>query len=307
MKHITALSDSKYLIFGIALIHSLNETASIPITIHYFCIDDKSYDILRSLKLPNVVPYPPSELFNDENKQLVHIRQTDFQYLCWSLASVFTNHILMRNPDFDSVTYIDSDIYFHKDISILYEHFGEKECGIFRHRFLKPYEDSPYGKFNVGVVYFKNSSKGKEISNWWSDAVLHRKYPELATCGDQKYLDIFPRFCGAANIFIDDGIGHGAPWNWSEYDMSRIGDGIIVWRGQVQPLVFTHFSKFVYNIASNTFSPHNGVYAGYTRNMQVYNDNPALYAMHAAYFEKLKAANTDIQNAGKNSSGDDCV
>jgi hypothetical protein len=106
---------------------------------------------------------------------------------------------------------------------------------------------------------------------------------------------------------MDDDIGHGAPWNWSEYGMARIHEGIIIWRGQIQPLVFTHFSKFVYDIASNTFSPHNGIYSCFTQNMKVYSDNPGLYAIHKEYYEKLKATNTDIENAVKNSSGNDRI
>ena len=114
------------------------------------------------------------------------------------------------NINCDSVLYIDSDIIFHRDIKILYESFANKDVGIFRHRFLKIDEECEYGKYNVGVVYFKNSKQGQQVLNWWSDAVLHKKYPELATCGDQKYLDKFPSLC--ENIFIDGNIGHGAPW-----------------------------------------------------------------------------------------------
>jgi hypothetical protein len=292
MKHITIVSDSKYLIFGVALIDSLHKTATIPITIHYFCIDDHCFTILQRLQLDNVIPYEPSTLFNESNQVLCHIKKTDFQYLCWSLASIFTNHIL-HTIECDSVTYIDSDIYFHKDIQLLFNEFGEKDCGIFKHRFLQDYEESPYGKYNVGIVYFKNSTIGREVSHWWSDAVLHRKYPKLATCGDQKYLDLFPRICGKDNIYIDDNIGHGAPWNWLVYGLDAVKDGIITWRGQTQPLVFTHFSKFGTDFPNNKFTCTSSIYGIYTHNGKIY-EIPGLYQLHAEYFNALKIAKSTI-------------
>lgn len=297
MKHITALSDSKYLLYGIALLESLKNTSSIPITVHYFCIDQSCYDILTRMSLPNVAVYHPSTLFNDQNKQLCHLKNTNFQYLCWSLASVFTNYI-MQTANCDSVTYIDSDIYFHMDIAMLFAKFGEKDCGIFRHRFLEDYQESPYGKYNVGVVYFKKSTLGQEVLRWWADAVLYKKYPEYATCGDQRYLDLFPRLCGKENIYIDEGIGHGAPWNWLVYDLSKISSGTITWRTQVQPLVFTHFSKFVYDLQKNTFQCTDvNIYHPYTNYNKIYENKP-LYELHEQYFNSLKRANTSITNNG---------
>lgn len=290
MKHLTALSDSKYLIYGIALIRSLNSTTSIPITIHYYCIDELTYNTLKTLNLENVLIYHPSILL--DNSQLLNLKNNNFQYFCWSLASVFTNYI-MHAIENDSVTYIDSDIYFHKDIKLLFDSFSDKECGIFRHRFLKEYEESPYGKYNVGIVYFKNSKKGKEVLIWWVDAVLYKKYPTLATCGDQKYLDLFPRLCGSENIYIDENIGHGAPWNWSVYNLDKLSEGYIEWNKQIQPLVFTHFSKFGFNFTNNTFQCTSGIYNIYTNNGSIYK-HKELYDLHEGYFEELKKVNNII-------------
>jgi hypothetical protein len=210
---------------------------------------------------------------------------------------VFT-HYVTSIVECDSITYIDSDIYFHKDISLLFDAFGTKDCGIFRHRFLADHEDSPYGKFNVGIVYFKNSGKGREVLDWWTDAVLYQKYPNLATCGDQKYLDMFPRICGREYIYIDDGIGHGAPWNWLVYDMTSLESGVIQWKGQSQPLVFTHFSKFIYSFEKDTFECTNGqIYHPYTNYNRIYEYKP-LYDLHARYFNSLKRAHVCITNNG---------
>ena len=86
---------------------------------------------------------------------------------------------------------------------------------------------------------------GSHICKWWKDAVLHKKYPHLSTCGDQKYLDEFPNMCPDDYIFIDGNIGHGAPWQWQLYDYSNYKkDGDIIWNGNNQKLIFSHFSQF---------------------------------------------------------------
>ena len=45
MKHLTALSDQKYILYGVALIESL-EKSTIPWTLHYYCMDEKTYQCI---------------------------------------------------------------------------------------------------------------------------------------------------------------------------------------------------------------------------------------------------------------------
>ena len=102
--------------------------------------------------------------------------------------------------------YIDSDILLYDDVEVILNAIDNKDVGIFRHRQFNLSIDTPEGHYNVGIVYFKNSDIGKQVLNWWADAVLFKKYPILSTCGDQKYLDEFPRMC--ENIFIDGELAH---------------------------------------------------------------------------------------------------
>lgn len=297
MKHITLASDTKYLLFALTLIRSVQKHSSIPLTFHYYCMDQNTFNKLKSVQLKNVVIYPPEILVQpayglvkqfDPAKRLFQLKQTEYHYFCWSIASVFSNYI-MNNIQCDSVTYIDADIMFHQDLNLIFNEIGDKDVGIFKHRFLADNEECPYGKYNVGVVYFKNSKKGCSLLSWWADSVLFKKYPEYATCGDQKYLEYFPKVCSSKEIYIDDNIGHGAPWQWQCFGFEKLKDGIISWRGSEQLLVFTHFSKFVYDLEKNTFFP-TSIYQNYTLNNKVF-ENPDLYALHANYFEELKISN----------------
>jgi hypothetical protein len=281
MKNICTVSDIKYLYQGLALFESLSKSENI--TLHYLCIDQISYDILKNIKDNKLIIYNINDLLNNDNN-LINLKNSDYRYFCWSLASYFSNHLLSKNVG-DSITYIDSDIYFHEKIELLFESFSKKDVGIFRHRQFSLSISRPEGHYNVGVVYFKNSDIGKNVLNWWSDAVLHKKYPHLSTCGDQKYLEEFPRMC--SNIFIDGEIGHGAPWQWQLFNFDNYeNDGTIIWEGKKQKLIFSHFSQFNYNLENDTYLPssQHHIYTPLT----MYTENKGLKIIYDDYFNKIK-------------------
>ena len=171
-------------------------------------------------------------------------------------------------------------------MSVILDEIGKKDIGVFRHRQYPLSFVNNNGFFNVGVVHFKKSKMGKAFLNWWSDAVLHRKYPHLATCGDQKYLDAFlnlPR----DKLFIDGNIGHGAPWLWQLYDYTDFfKDGSIIWENNKQKLLFFHFSNFNYNLKSNSFVAAQR-HAPFTP-MWMYEEIQELKSIHENYFMQLK-------------------
>lgn len=295
MKHITILSDTKYLAVGVTCIRSLSRTTSIPLTIHYYCVDTNTYNSLTNLSLNTatvqVVAYPPDSLYavqSDKSNALRGLQTNDYRYFLWTLASYFSDYIMKRIDQ--SVTYIDSDIWFHKDINLIYHQIGDRACGIFKHRFLDDGRPDVYGsgKYNVGVVYFNNNVKGKYLLDWWSDAVVYKKYPEYATCGDQKYLEYFTTVCDATELYIDDNIGHGAPWDWQVYNLSQLKNGTLIWNGKHLPHVFSHFSKFRADCNTNMFeciSPSN-FYCPVNENNVAY-QNKDLLDLHRAYFQDI--------------------
>jgi hypothetical protein len=290
MKHLVAVSDSKYLPYGLALIESLTQTATLQWTLHYYCMDQPTFQGLSRLRIPNVVAYPPETLIpfgltlpGSQEFKLQVLRKDDFQAFCWTLASVFTRY-LMNTLSCDSLTYIDTDIVFYKDITRLFEAFGEKHCGIFRHRHFDLSKSYVEGHYNVGVVYFRNSSIGRRLLNWWADAVVSRTPPQYATCGDQKFLEFFPLVCAPSELYVDTGIGHGASWQWEVYDLSRLSEKVIGWNGETQDLVFNHFSRFQYSLEDKTFS------SSWFKPDHLIWRTPALHALHMDYVHALSRA-----------------
>lgn len=281
MKTICTLSDKNYLHQGIALYESISELST-DFVLHYLCLDKESYTKLVSLNLPNLIPFNVNELV-EKDDNLRHIYNTDYKYFCYSLATYFSNYLL--NQGAESILYCDSDIYFHTDINSLYSRFSNKEVAIFKHRQFTYEQNRPEGAFNVGVVFFKNSEKGKYVSDWWTDAVMYRKYPHLATCGDQKYLDEFPKLCSDEEIYIDGDVGHGAPWQWQLYDLSRLSENKVVYEGEEQEYVFTHFSQFKFNLRTEKFI-HSFMHQPYTNNNKIF-EIESLDKLYKDYFEVI--------------------
>lgn len=281
MKNICTVSDKKYILQGLSLLYSL-EKYSHNFKLHYLAIDDETETKLVNLKNPNLVVYPIRDFLDDKN--LSNLFNTNYKYFCWSLASYFSNFLIEK---FDSILYCDSDIYFHDNINILYESFGKTDVGIFKHRQFEYEQNRPEGAYNVGVVYFKNSEKGRQVSDWWKDAVLFRKYPHLSTCGDQKYLDHFQNLCEKNEIFIDGSIGHGSPWEWQLYSYDfYLEDENIMWKGEKQKLLFSHFSQFAPNLETNTYIPSTQHHC-YTK-MNDYKENISLKKIYDDYFDIIK-------------------
>lgn len=281
MNHLCTVSDINFLAKGLSMYDSILETTKSKFILHYLCIDDESYDKLKKLNIKNLEIYSVSD-FLKKDTTLKKLSLWDYRYFCWSLASYFSN--FLQNTKNISIMYIDSDIFFHQDIELIYQDISEKSIGMFRHRQFGLNQNRPEGFYNVGVLFFKNNDCGKKILNWWSDAVLNMKYPELSTCGDQKYLDYFSNLCENKEIFIDGNIGHGAPWHWQIYDLENYSkDGTIIWEGKIQNLVFTHFSQFQLLDSGYVPSTMHHIYTP----MENYSKNIELKKIYDLYYNKL--------------------
>jgi hypothetical protein len=237
-----------------------------------------SYKKLKPLECSNLKVYSVEGLAA-EDLALIEVRASDYKFFCFCMASYFSRKLL---SDYNSITYIDSDIYFHLDIENIFNEIKGRDVGIFRHRQYPLHSYSPNGLFNVGVVFFNGTETGRRICSWWADAVLNKRFPEHATCGDQKYLDLFPTLCSPSSIYVDENIGHGAPWQWQLYEF--LGNNKIKWGNHKQELVFTHFSQFKDN--GDTYIPSTDHYI-YTP-LSLYNEIGELKSIYDEYHSNIK-------------------
>jgi hypothetical protein len=98
------------------------------------------------------------------------------------------------------------------------------------------------GRFNVGLVSFRNNAEGKKVLSWWRERCLEWCYfrVEDGKMGDQMYLNCWPdQFEG---VHILKHLGGGlAPWNIKNYKISKVGSVAFV---NSDRLIFYHFHAF---------------------------------------------------------------
>tara|TARA_R110002012_G_scaffold121344_1_gene270758 strand:+ start:198 stop:734 length:537 start_codon:yes stop_codon:yes gene_type:complete len=153
--------------------------------------------------------------------------------------------------------FIDADIFFFDDWTKLYENLEDVSVGIVEHRC--PYGPAN-GKYNVGIVYFKNDIDGYKCLTWWKNCLLFQDnefYKTHGMCGDQKYLELFEELFEGV-VVLDKYIGHLAPWNYAYHNYENKK---IVWQGKKQDLMYCHFSNFKPRYDDNDFemAPRHGI------------------------------------------------
>jgi hypothetical protein len=244
MRTFCTLSDNNYLLKGLTLYHSLKEHEE-DFKLHYLCIDDTIYDKLISLNIDDIIPYKLSDLMKYDGKLSKTKENMKYSDFCFSLASYFSNYILRNNKQ--NVYYLDSDLFFYRDLDIIEEEINGKSIGIIRHRHV---ERGHYvGEYNVGLVYFKYNDIGIGCSNQWWEWVINptnKHYKEYGTCGDQKYLELFDIYYNGNISVIENNSSQVAPYNFDRVDWSPFTktNRKVIYKGKKHDLTFCHFMQF---------------------------------------------------------------
>lgn len=209
--------------------------------LYIFAFCDESYDFLKKLNLKNATVIPLSE-FEDEELLKIKPTRTRGEY-CWTSTSSTILYCLERFK-LENCTYIDADLCFYSDPSILIEEMGEKSILITEHRYIKEHDlTSTSGKYCVQFITFKNDKKGLKALKWWRNECLKWCYNrfEDGKFGDQKYLDDWTeRFDG---VHVLKNLGGGlAPWNMQQYLYKKENNKIFVAdEKREDELVFYHY------------------------------------------------------------------
>lgn len=137
--------------------------------------------------------------------------------------------------------YLDADLYFFDQPSMVLDALGEDSVGIIEHRYAPRLEKklSKYGRFNVGWVGFRDDEKGRAVLDWYADKCLEwcSDTPVDGKYADQGYLNWFPDFAGV-RVLPQAGFNL-APWNTARHRMSiRADNGSLL--VDDEPLVFFH-------------------------------------------------------------------
>lgn len=216
-----AICSKEYVIKMLAMFQSLKPYMSDSDKLCCLCLDDEAYRILSSLKIDQLFISNVNKVRNKDIERAKNLPTgkygDEFSAFCWAMTPWFIYYNLMTSHQ--DVMYIDADIVLYKGPALILKDCEGYDVGLHTHRFSSfDIRKQDVGKYNVGIVYFKNSQRGKNISCTWKEWVLtpDNKYAELyGKCGDQAYLTAFEEEFGMKYIRVFDenpDLVHGAPW-----------------------------------------------------------------------------------------------
>lgn len=212
-----------YLPQGIALYRSLARTVNGEFVLYVLCMDEYSLGALRALGFPNLRPISLAEIENDALRAVRETR-TVGEY-CWTCTTPLLRHVMEQSPPGAVVSYVDADLRFFSDPSAILSEMGEGDIFIHEHDFAPEHADlrKTSGRFNVGLVAFRNNAEGHACLEKWYAQCLDECVmdPAAGKCGDQNYLDEWPDLYPGLVVSTHPGIGL-APWNVTKHRISKV-------------------------------------------------------------------------------------
>jgi hypothetical protein len=279
--------DSGYLSRGLVLIESLREHGD-DAEIWVLALNDEAKAYLDAAALPGVNAITIAEIEAAEPELAPLKSERSRMEYFFTSTPLLMRWVMNRQDDPSTVViYLDSDLFFFDDPSLVLDALGDGSVGIIEHKYPKRLEDrlAKYGRFNVGWVGIRSDARGRACLDWWAQSTLAWCYdkPEDGKYADQGYLDWFPREFEGVVVLPSAGFNL-APWNTAGHAI-RGGSPVTV---DGDPLVFFHFHGV--RRVGNWFVSSQLVYgAQLTR---VLRDD-----VYAPYLRRLDAADATVHTA----------
>jgi len=226
--------------------------------LYIFSFDDLSERMLKKMNLPHVTVVSLEDFETEELKSVKKDR-SKAEY-CWTCTSSTISYVF-RTFKVPECTYLDSDLLFFSDPSVLIEELDRDRKNVLmtEHRFSflpRLYEEKRGGRFCVQFLTFRNEASSLKVLDKWRNQCIEWCYSryEDGKFGDQKYLDEWPTIYDNTHILKHQG-GGVAPWNLDRYRFYRENaklNGIVRKTGEEFDLVFYHF-QYVKFLENKTF------------------------------------------------------
>lgn len=243
MNHYCTYFDRTFLIQGMTLAASLQDHDHESV-LWVLALDDYTLDFLRELRAPGIRVVPLRELEQaDDGLLAAKSSRTRVEYY-FTLSPCWPRYLLQCNPAMPSITYVDADMFWFASPRAVLAELENASILVTEHRHPRHLaHHRRYGRFNVGLLSFKNDSAGLSCLDLWRSRCLDWCYDRLEEnrYADQKYLDEWPSHFGAA-VGIVKRLGINlAPWNWSQYHYTQNGCDFLV---DGEPIELFHFARF---------------------------------------------------------------
>lgn len=242
MNYYCTLFNIKYLSRGLAMCQSLLKHDN-QAYLYILAIDHLVAKILNQYTLSNTQIILLDE-FEDPELLRIKSSRTLGEY-CWTITPSLILYCL-KKYNLPQVCYVDADLYFYQNPSILIKEAGNKAILLSPHRYTEKYDQSKTsGIYCVQFMNFIHNIEGLKALNWWRNVCIDWCYNRIESnrFGDQKYLDDWPtRF---DSVHVLEHLGGGvAPWNIQQYqfcNQNNQGYKMKNNQGKTFDLVFFHF------------------------------------------------------------------
>lgn len=264
MIHLCTLFDSNYLDRGLTMYHSLEQVCP-GFHLYVFAFDSKCYEVLVKMHLPYMTVISLEE-FETPELLAAKPKRTRGEY-CWTCSSFTIAHVL-THYHVDYCTYIDADMFFYNDPTVLLDEIIASDCqvSLVRHQFgnnsYSRHSERLNGKYCVQFNTFRNTPESMHILSWWGEQCLNDCNSDYSNgnFGDQKYLnDWTTRFSGVHEI---QHLGAGVA-NWNLYRYQLKDSSNLTLYDKVSKtnfsLIFFHF----HGLSFNETTVNTGVYTSY--------------------------------------------
>lgn len=253
MNHYCTYFDSRYLTAGLALRASLARHDP-GMTLWVLALDDRAADALGRLALPDVRVVRAAELEAADPELARSRRERSFLEHLFTFSPCLPRHLLRSQPALPAITYVDADLWFLHAAAPMHAEWARASVYITPHdqpAYLREREQR-FGRFNVGVVGFRNDENGRACLDWWRERCLEWCFDRVEgkRFADQGYLDDFPVKFGGVRILEHPGI-NAAPWNLEPGEVTA-ASGQPYLSGR--PVLFYHYQG-IREVTAGWFDP----------------------------------------------------
>lgn len=231
--------DSNYLVRGLTLYRSLVKSGCV-FELYALALDDKTYETLSKLALPNLHPISMLELENWEPRLLLAKKNRSKIEFYFTLSPILPLYILDTKKRVELITYLDADLFFYHSPEPIFQEMGNASILITEHRFPAYLKDKEkFGRYNVQYQSFRRDKQGLACLDRWREQCLEWCYDRLedGKYADQKYLEEWPQRYEQLVVVQQKG-GGLAPWNWATHPLNLSNNSVAV---AGEPLIFYHF------------------------------------------------------------------
>lgn len=245
MSHYCTYFDRGYLVQGLALWASLAKHDATAV-LWVLALDAETAEMLRAQREPRLRVVELAELLAADIELTAAQAGRPKNEFIFTLTPCLVRWLLRTQVEIGAagaLAYLDADLFFFADPAPIWSELDRGSVLVVPHRYPAWHDDGAwYGKFNVGVLVFRDDRDGRACLEWWRGRCLEscRLATDGSCYGDQKYLDEWPRRFAGVVVSRHEGV-NAAPWNWAGLRWKLGGGHVQV--GDKALIVF-HFAQF---------------------------------------------------------------